>query len=233
MTRIGRIVLLSLFMLAAVVITITACGGGLQNGGGIGAARAFIFNSNPAGFHITHGFGATRASASGIFVVNAQATTPGGGNFAGFCSTVNPSTGRAATVLYGLGIWSSGDCSSAGASDSDVGVTISQPGQIGNVSVDAVGTGTVADDGKVGLASAASGQIEVTVIHADGTRAVAPITCTLGVSNNAKVHCDDKTQTSHRTSVVAGDQVIAKFWYSAGDSYRAIRVNLEYATPTF
>jgi hypothetical protein len=33
--------------------------------------------------------------------------------------------------------------------------------------------------------------------------------------------------------VIAGDQISARIFYNAGDVYRAIRVNIEYATPTF
>jgi hypothetical protein len=57
--------------------------------------RAFVFNANPLGFHVTRGFGPSRASIA-PFTVNAQATTPGGGNFPGFCdgsgSAGNPRT---------------------------------------------------------------------------------------------------------------------------------------------
>lgn len=240
MKAFGRFASFVLVSLASIVITITACGGGaLPIGGGGGlpaAARAFIFNANPVGFHITRGFSAARASLhkQTAFTVNAQAPTPGGGNFPGFCNSVNvaPTGARAATVVYGLGLWTSGECGLTSVSDSDVGVEIPQAGQIGNVTVDAIGTGSGTDDGKLGIDSTASGQIQVTVLHADGTRTDTAITCALGVSNNAKVHCEDK-QAAHFANVAAGDQVTARFWYNGGDSYRAIRVNLEYATPTF
>lgn len=234
MKRLVRTLLLFIILLAASIITITACGGNKAPGTNpTGAQRAFVFNSNPVGLRVTKGFGAASAALSSPFVVNAQSTTPGGGNFSGFCNAVNPPAGRAALVIYGLGLWTSGDCAVAGLPDSDVGVTIPQNGQIGNVSIDAVGTGTGADDGTVGISSTGSGQIQIDVIHADGTRTKTAISCTLGISSNAKVHCDDSSQPAHHTSVVAGDQVVARFWFNPGDSYRAIRVNLEYATPAF
>jgi hypothetical protein len=223
----GRIVLLSLFVLAAVVITITACGGGASNGGGIGAAaRAFVFNANPVGLHVTRGF-ATRASAAGAFVVNAQTTTPGGGNFSGFCNgTFGSGTpnARAHTVIFGLGRWSSGSCEDGVVQDTNVGVSIPQNGQIGNLTVDAIGTGTAAD----------SGQLQLIVIHSDGTRTTIPLGCTFGISSPGRVHCEDKNAADH-FGVVAGDQIAAFFFWTPfnGDTYNAIRVNIEYATPTF
>jgi hypothetical protein len=229
----ARILLLSIIVMAAAVITITACGGNRPGGTGGGTAlRAFIFNANPLGFHVTKGFGPSRASIA-PFTVNAQATTPGGGNFPGFCDLFTGPSARTVTVIYGIGRWTSGACNDRTTSDSDVGVAVPQTGQIGNLTIDARGIGTSPDDGSVGLNSTASGQMEVIVIHADGTRSTAPLTCTLGVSAvDAKVHCEDRT-LAHHTDVVAGDQVVAKFWVSPGDSYRAIRVNIEFATPTF
>src|SRR6185437_8718475 len=215
MKRFARTLLLFIILLAASVITITACGGNKAPGTITSGLSSFIFNSNPVGFHVTKGFGAARSALSSPFAVNAQSPTPGGGNFSGFCNSINSPAGRGATVIYGLGLWTSGDCTSGGIlADSDVGVSIPQSGQIGNVSVDAVGTGTGADDGIVGLSSTGSGQIEIDVLHADGTRTASAISCTLGISNNAKVHCDDKTQSTHHTDVVAGDQVIARFWFN-------------------
>jgi hypothetical protein len=233
MKNVARILLLSMIVLTAAVITITACGGNRPGGNGGGSAlRAFIFNSNPLGFHVTKGFGTARASIA-PFTVNAQATTPGGGNFPGFCDTHTGGVARTVTVIYGLGRWSSGSCDDRSTSDSDVGVAIPQNGQIGNLTVDARGTGTVADNGTIGINGAGSGQSEVIIIHTDGTRTQAPLTCTLGVSAvDAKDHCEDKTP-AHHIDVVAGDQVISKFWVNPGDAYRAIRVNIEFATPTF
>ena len=224
-------------MASAVVTTaiITACGSGSTGGGGIiDKARAFIFNSNPLGLHDTSGFGpGRRADSSSTFTVHAQSSTPGGGNFPGFCSSVAPASARAATVLFGLGLWSSGDCASSPTSDSAVGVAIPATGQVGQLTVDAVGQGTGADDGKVGVDSTGSGQIELKVVHADGTEATTSISCTLGVSSpGARVHCEDKN-AAHNTNVSAGDQVVARYWYNAGDSYSSIRVNVQYATPTF
>ena len=236
MKAVGRFASFVLVSLTSIVITITACGGGASQGGGGTPAgvRALIFNANPLGFHVTRGFGPSRASLQpAAFTVDAQTTTPGGGNFSGFCDQINPVPAgvRAQTGIFGLGIWSSGACTPP--SGPEVGVTIPQAGQIGNVSVDAVGTGTQPDDGKVGLNSIGSGQIQVVVLHADGTQTITPVSCTLGVSNEAKVHCDDKNSPAHHTDVVAGDQVSAHFWFNGGDSYSAIRVNIEYATPTF
>jgi hypothetical protein len=126
-------------------------------------------------------------------------------------------------VIYGIGRWSSGSCDDAATPDSDVGVSIPAAGQIGNLTVDAVGLGNGSD----------SGAMEVKVIHADGSQTITQVACTLGVSAAAaKVHCDDKT-AAHHASVIAGDQVSARIFYNAGDAYRAIRVNIEYATPTF
>lgn len=234
MKSIARILLLSIIVMTVAVITITACGGSRPSISGGGAAlRAFVFNSNPLGFHVTRGFGPSRASIA-PFTVNAQATTPGGGNFPGFCDSLSGgAAGRAVTVVYGIGRWSSGACDDRLTPSADVGVAVPQNGQIGNVTVDARGIGTLPDDGKIGVNSTASGQIEVVVIHSDDTQSITPLTCSLGVSSvDAKVHCEDKT-VAHHIDVVAGDQVIAFFWVNTGDSYRAIRVNIEFATPTF
>lgn len=224
MTTVRRIALLSLFALAVSIITITACGGGSSSI--IGSARAFVFNSNPVGFHLTHGF-ATRASNAGPFVVNAQTTTAGGGNFSGFCNaTFGSGTpgARAHTVIFGLGRWNSGACEDGSVQDTDVGVSIPQNGQIGNLTMDAIGTGTAAD----------SGQLQVTIIHSDGTRTITPLSCTFGISApGSKLHCEDKNSADFVT-VAAGDQVAAFFFWTPanGDAYNAIRVNIAYATPT-
>jgi hypothetical protein len=224
--------MLSALALLAIVITITACGG--RAPGSLGAAaRGLIFNANPVGLHITKGFGTVSASAAGAFTVNAQTVAPGGGNFSGFCDVLQQGSARTASPIFGLGLWSSGACNTQPGAAANVGVAIPQAGQIGNVSVDAFGTGTVADDGKVGLDSTASGQVEVVVLHQDGTQTITPVSCSLGVSSNASVHCDDKAQAAHHTNVAAGDQVIAFFWYNPADTYRSIRVNIEYATPSF
>ena len=73
MKKVARILLLSIIVMAAAVITITACGGNRPGGTGGGgtALRAFVFNSNPLGFHVTRGFGPSRASIA-PFTVNAQ-----------------------------------------------------------------------------------------------------------------------------------------------------------------
>ncbi|HKW74858.1 MAG TPA: hypothetical protein VJN64_04975 [Terriglobales bacterium] len=236
MTHIGRITIISLLLLAAITTVITACGSRTlgTSPGPIAAARAFIFNSNPVGLHTTRGFSQRAAASPAAFTVNAQTTTPGGGNFSGFCNSLGPAAGRIALIPFGLGNFSDGNCNGS-AGIGDVGVAIPQNGQIGNVSLDAVGLGTGAEDGQVGLNSTASGQIQVAVLHADGTQTFAPITCSLGVSTdvNSKVHCDDKGNAAHITNVVAGDQVVVRIWSQPGDQYRALRVNLEYATPTF
>lgn len=232
MKKVARILLLSIIVMTAAVITITACGGSKSSVGTGAALRALVFNANPLGFHVTRGFGPSRASLA-PFTVNAQTTTPGGGNFPGFCDSFATGVGRGATAIYGIGRWSSGLCNDKSTPDSDVGVTVPQDGQIGNVTIDARGNGTSPDDGIVGLNSSASGQIEVKVIHPDGTQSSTPITCTLGVSAvDAKVHCEDKN-VAHHFNVAAGDQVSTRFWIQPGDSYRAIRVNIEFATPTF
>jgi|GEM_PF-5677339 hypothetical protein len=227
MKRVARLTLLSLTVLIAAIITITACGGNKTPGApGVSAAvRSFIFNANPTGFHITHGFGASRASIASPFVVNAQSPSPGGGNFAGFCEAVPLASARGATVIYGIGRWSTGSCDDAATPDSDVGVSIPQNGQIGNLTVDAIAvSGGTGND---------SGSMEVKVIHTDGTQTVTQITCALGPSTaGQKLHCEDKNATDH-ADVVAGDQVSARFFFNAGEQYRAIRVNVEYATPTF
>jgi hypothetical protein len=225
MKKVGKLFLMTIVVLAVSVIAITACGGNKTPGGvgTVNALRAFIHNSNPVGLHITKGFGAARASIASPFVVNAQATASGGGNFAGFCNEVAPSSARAATVIYGIGRWSTGSCEDASTPDSDVGVSVLQAGQIGNLTVDAIGTGTGAD----------SGAFEIKVIHADGSQTITAITCNLGVSAaEQRVHCEDKS-AAHFTNVAATDQVSARFFYNAGDDYRAIRVNIEYAAPTF
>jgi hypothetical protein len=234
MKKVARILLLATIVLSAAIITITACGGNAPAGSGGGnTLRAFIFNANPLGFHITKGFGSARASVASPFVVNAQATTPGGGNFPGFCDGVLRAIGRADTVIYGIGRWTSGACQDGAVQFSDVGVTVPQAGQIGNLTIDAHGQGNTPDDGKIGINGTSSGQMEVDIIHADGTQNITQLSCTLGVSNpDAKVHCEDKS-AAHFINVVAGDQVTALFWYNPGDDYRAIRVNIEFATPTF
>lgn len=233
MKKVARILLLSIIVLTAAVITITACGGSRSSGGPGGAAlRAFVFNANPLGFHVTKGFGPSRASIA-PFTVNAQATTPGGGNFPGFCDLFTGAGSRTATAVYGLGRWTSGACNDRATPGTDVGVAVPQSGQIGNLTVDAHGMGTSPDDGLIGLNSTSSGQIEVAVIHSDGTQTITPLTCSLGISAvDAKVHCEDRS-LAHHVDVVAGDQVAARFWVAPGDSYRAIRVNIEFATPTF
>jgi hypothetical protein len=233
MKNVARILLLSIIVLTAAVITITACGGNNPGGTGGGTAlRAFVFNANPLGFHVTKGFGPSRASIA-PFTVNAQATTPGGGNFPGFCDSETGGLSRTATVIYGIGRWSSGLCNDRATPGSNVGVAVPQTGQIGNLTVDARGIGVSPDDGVIGLNSTASGQLQVEVIHADGTLTFESLTCSLGFSPaDAKVHCEDKT-IAHHINVVAGDQIVALFWVNPGDDYRAIRVNIEFATPTF
>jgi hypothetical protein len=84
MKKVARILLLSIIVMTAAVITITACGGSKSSVGTGAALRALVFNANPLGFHVTRGFGPSRASLA-PFTVNAQTTTPGGGNFPGFC----------------------------------------------------------------------------------------------------------------------------------------------------
>lgn len=75
--------------------------------------------------------------------------------------------------------------------------------------------------------------MEVKIIHSDSTETILPITCTLGISNSGqRVHCEDKNST-HNTNVVAGDQVSARIIFNGGDSFTAIRVNIQYAVPTF
>lgn len=232
MKAIGRFASFVLVSLTSIVITVTACGGGGASqpggGGGIGAARALIFNANPVGFHVTRGFGASRASLQqpASFTVNAQTTAAGGGNFSGFCNATfgnaTPNI-RIHTVVFGLGRWTSGACEDGVVQDTSVGVNIPQNGQIGNLTVDAAGTGTQPD----------SGLLEVMIIHSDGTRITTPLTCSFGISSGGNVHCEDKNASDH-ISVAAGDQVAAFFsWSSNGDAYTAIRVNIEYATPTF
>lgn len=222
--EIGRMTLTAIAAAVITIATITACGG---NGGGMvptpTALRALIFNSNPLGFHATSGFGPGRAAAFSPFAVNAATTTPGGGNFPGFCNSTNPSSGRAATVMFGLGQWTSGDCANVGIPDATVGVAIPAAGQVGQLTVDAVGNGTGTD----------SGQLEVKLIHADGSETITPITCTLGQSAaGAKVHCED-LNAAHNSNVAAGDQIAVRMFYDSGDQYNAIRVNVQYATPTF
>jgi len=227
MKTLGRILALSMLSSALTILAITACGGSMGAGGNGGggtpqSARAFVFNWRPVHLLGTR-FGVQRAAADSPFVVNAQAPAAGGGNLQGICDAVNPSSGRAATVLFNLGRWSSGSCQDAATPDSDVGVTIPQTGQIGNLTVDATGLGAASN----------SGQMEVKVIHSDGSQTILPLTCSLGVSAaGSKVHCEDKSAADH-ANVSAGDQVSARIFYNAGDSYRAIRVNIEYATPTF
>jgi hypothetical protein len=228
MKYLAKITLLSLVVLMSAIIGITACGGHSAPGGsgGVGATlQSLIFNANPAGLHFTHGFGAGRASISSPFAVNAQSPAPGGGNFAGFCEGVPLAGARGATVIYGIGRWSTGSCDDAATPDSDVGVSIPANGQIGNLTVDAIAVsgGTGSD----------SGSMEVKIIHADGTQTITPITCALGPSTpGQKLHCQDKNATDD-AAVVAGDQVSARFFFNSGEQYRAIRVNIEYATPTF
>jgi hypothetical protein len=223
--RIIRVAALCLLSAITTVLIITACGGSRSSGTGSSGnplAALFIFNANPVGRHANHGNVSARASIANPFIVNAQTTTPGGGNFPGFCNTLDLVSARAASVLFGIGRWSDGNCADHSTPDSDVGVSIPTAGQIGNLTVDAIGTGTASD----------SGQMEVKVIHTDGSQTITAITCTLGLSSNTKVHCEDKS-SAHFTTVAAGDQVSARIFWDAGDTYRAVRVNIDYATPTF
>jgi FlaG/FlaF family flagellin (archaellin) len=234
MKKVARILLLSIIVMTAAVITITACGGNKSSGGTGAALRALVFNSNPLGFHVTRGFGPSRASIA-PFTVNAQNTTPGGGNFPGFCDSVLLTNGRARTTIYGIGRWTSGNCQDGQVQFSDVGVNIPQAGQIGNLTLDAISVSgsSGADDGLIGINGTASGQMEITIIHADGSLIPTSLTCSLGVTTpNQKVHCEDKT-SAHHIAVAAGDQITAQFWYNGNEQYRAIRVNIEFATPTF
>ncbi len=222
--------LLALAMLcwAIVICLITACGGGAaakHPGGNTTASRLDAFIWTPV--HLLSSR-VTQQSAgisnSSPFVVNAQTATPTIQNLQGVCNATAPSSGRAATVLFNLGRWSHGACDDAQTPDSDIGVTVPHNGQVGNLVVDAVGTGTGAD----------SGQIEFEVISSStGAKTIIPVTCTLAVSPaNSKVHCEDRA-TGHFTNINAGDQVVVRFFYNAGDAYRGIRVTAEYATPTF
>lgn len=224
LSTIGRTALTALASAVLTMLIITACGGGPSGGpGGNNGVRALIFNSNPVGFHVTKGFGPGRASIFSPFIVNAATTTPGGGNLPGFCNAIALSGGRAATVIFGLGRWSSGLCDDAATPDTSVGVALPADGQIGQLTVDAVGQGNGAD----------SGQMEVKIIHADGTQTIIPVTCSLGVSNaGAKVHCED-LNAAHNTNVIKGDQLAVRMFYNPSDQYSAIRVNVQYATPTF
>jgi hypothetical protein len=221
MKRVAKVLALSLLSSAFTILIISACGGKSTPNPMSQAAR-FAFTWKPVHL-LGRTSGIAIASTESPFVVNAQSTTPGGGNFSGFCNAVAPSSGRAATVLFGLGRWSSGSCDDAATPDSGVGVNIPQNGQVGQLTVDAVGLGTGSD----------SGAMELKLVHADGTETILPLTCTLGVSSaGSKVHCEDKT-TAHNSNAVAGDQFVARIFYDAGDSYNAIRVNVQYATPTF
>lgn len=220
MKRVVKLLALSLLSSVFTILIISACGGsGAPNP--VRQAAQFLFTWKPVHL-LGRVTGNQIASVQGPFVVNAQSTPPGGGNFSGFCNAVAPSSAKAATVLFGLGRWSSGSCDDAATPDSSVGVTVPQNGQVGQLTVDAVGTGTAAD----------SGTIEAKLVHADGTETILPLTCSLGISSNSKVHCEDKT-AAHNSNAVAGDQFVARIFYETGDSYNAIRVNVQYATPTF
>jgi hypothetical protein len=227
MKVIARLFLLSLICLAAIILTITACGGNSSSPSTTpGAAlKSLVLNGSPVGFQLTHKAASTTASISSMFVANAQTVTPIAGNFPGFCNALAPTVAdHRAAVLFGIGRWTSGSCDDAAAPDSDVGVSFQQAGQIGNLTVDAVGIGSAAD----------SGQMEVKLIHADGTQTIVPMTCTLGISTNptGRVHCEDK-QAVHVVNVAATDQMSARIFYNAADSFTAIRVNIAYASPTF
>jgi hypothetical protein len=226
MKVITRLFLMSLICLAAIVLTITACGGSSNPSTTPGAAlKSLVLNGSPVGFHLTHRTTTTTASISSMFVANAQTVTPIAGNFPGFCNLLAPTVAdHRASVIFGIGRWTDGKCDDAATSDSDVGVSFQQAGQIGNLTVDAVGIGSAAD----------SGQMEVKLIHSDGTQTIVPLTCTLGISTdpNGKVHCEDKA-SAHFVNVAATDQLSARIFYNAADAYRAIRVNVGYASPTF
>ena len=216
-----KMAMLTLVMLATTIALITACGGSGSNPSSM-AHNFFSFDWKPAHL-LGRTSGRNQASNSSAFVVNAQSSTPGGGNLSGFCARTALSSGRGATVIFGLGRWSSGSCDDAATPDTSVGVAIPQAGQIGQLTVDAVGQGTAAD----------SGVMELKLIHNDGSETILPITCTLGISNpGSKVHCEDKS-AGHNTNVAAGDQFAARIFYNAGDLYTAIRVNVQYAVPTF
>jgi hypothetical protein len=221
MKRMLKLLALTAAMLVLAIGIITACGGRGSHPSSM-AHNLFSFDWKPA-----HLLGRTSgnniASNGGTFVVNAQGSTSGGGNLSGFCDRTAPSSGRAATVIFGLGRWSSGSCDDARTPDTAVGVAIPQTGQIGQLTVDAVGQGTAAD----------SGVMELKIIHNDGSETILPITCTLGISSpGSKVHCEDKS-ANHNTNVTAGDQFAARIFYNPGDLYSAIRVNVQYAVPSF
>ncbi len=221
MKRLIKLAVLTAFTLIVAIGLITACGGNATRSP-IAQAQNFFFSWKPVHL-LGRTSGSQIASVSGPFVANAQTTGSGGGNLSGFCADVAASGARAATVIFGLGRWSSGVCSDAQTPDTQVGVTIPQNGQLGNLTVDAIGHGTGAD----------SGQMELKVIHQDGTQTILPITCTMGISNaGTKTHCEDKA-SAHFSTVAAGDQFAARIFYNGGDSYTAIRVNIQYAVPNF
>jgi hypothetical protein len=221
MKQMLKVLALTALTLVFAIGIITACGGRGPNPSST-ADNFFSFDWNPAHL-LGRTSGTNLADSSGAFIVSAQSTTPGGGNLSGFRDRVSPSSARAATVIFGLGRWSSGSCDDARTPDSSVGVAIPQNGQVGQLSVDAVGTGTAAD----------SGFMELKIIHSDSTETILPITCTLGISNpGARVHCEDKS-AAHNTNVSSGDQFSARIFYNGGDIYNAIRVNVQYAVPTF
>ncbi len=207
------------------IVFITSCGGGgsmSAPGGGSASAHSIVFDWSPVrllGLNSkTH-----QASAASPFVVNAQTATTASGNLSGVCNAIAQSRGPAATVLYNLGRWTSGECDDAQTPDTDVGVRVPAAGQIGNLTVDALGIGT----------SDTSGQLEVKIIHTDGSTTITPLTCSLGVNAtaNGKVHCSD-LGAAHATNVAQDDEVSARIHYVAGDAYRAIRVNIQFGAPT-
>jgi hypothetical protein len=223
MKRIMKIAALSVGTLIITIGLITACGG-MNSGPGIsghGTSKTSFFNWKPTKLAQ---IGSSRPIASNFspFVVSAQTVTAGGGNLSGFCDDIPLGVARGATVIFGLGRWNSGQCSDARTPDSSVGVTLPQAGQIGQLTVDAVGAGVAAD----------SGQMFLKIIHADDTETVITLACTLGMNSTpGRVHCEDK-DPAHNANVVAGDQFSARMFINPGDAYRAIRVTVQYGVPT-
>lgn len=218
-----KIAALSLLTFLVGIGLITACGGMSSGPGttGHGISKSVFFNWKPTKL-AQLATARQIASNSNPFVVNAQSVTTGGGNLSGFCDDIPMPVSRAATVIFGLGRWTSGQCSDSRSPDSSVGVTLPQAGQLGQLTVDAVGAGVAPD----------SGFMQLKIIHLDDTETIISLTCTLGMNSTpGRVHCEDKDPT-HNVNVVAGDQFSARIFVNAGDSFHAIRVTVQYGVPT-
>jgi hypothetical protein len=134
-----------------------------------------------------------------------SAVTIGFGNISGFCGILpNPPVSVAATVPFGLGQFTSGNCSAgSGVPDSDDGAIIRESGFIGNFQVSAAGTRTNAQSGRIEI------YINNAIIH----------TMTMGTANSVE-------DLTHTFPVNKGDKLKVRYWQQIGDQERNLHVDI-------